>query len=92
MRSGPTSGQHGAHKLAGAVLMKDTCNTARCTGLLIEEGVAAAVEARVGAEAWSALSADQKKEKVKVYRGDCWQHMRNIVLEHSTPPLERTLD
>ena len=39
------------------------------------------IEAKVGKEAWEAMGSDERDEKYRVYRGDCWQHLRNIVIE-----------
>ena len=39
------------------------------------------IEEKVGTEAWEAMSADERNAKYKVYRADCWQHLRNIMIE-----------
>ena len=35
----------------------------------------------VGAEAWEAMSVEERNRKYKLYRGDCWQHLRNIIID-----------
>jgi len=88
---GPSPSDHGAHKLAGTLLINDTCPTARCTARLLEELVAAAVEAHMGPEAWTQLGEAERKAKMAVYLGDCWQHMRNIFLDHMARQAEAHL-
>ena len=39
------------------------------------------IEAKVGKEAWEAMGEEERNEKYRVYRGDCWQHLRNILIE-----------
>ena len=64
--------------------MNDTCNPARCTAKLVEQAVAAAVQERAGATKWASLSTDERAAQTKMYMGECWQHMRNIVLDKMT--------
>ena len=35
----------------------------------------------VGMEAWEAMSVDERNAKYRVFRGDCWQHLRNIIID-----------
>ena len=72
----------GLHRLCeDTVLMSDTCNGARCTKRLLAEAVMRQIEEKVGREAWEALSDEERGRKYKVYRGDCWQHLRNIIID-----------
>jgi hypothetical protein len=40
-----------------------------------------AIEVEVGKDAWAKLSDEERDAKYKVYRGDCWQHLRNIIIQ-----------
>lgn len=40
-----------------------------------------AVEAKVGKAAWEAMTEEERERKYKTYLGDCWQHLRNIIIE-----------
>ena len=40
-----------------------------------------AVEAKVGKAAWDAMTEEERERKYKTYLGDCWQHLRNIIIE-----------
>ena len=85
---GPDPSEHGPHKLSGALLLNDTCSPARCTAKLIREAVAAAVEAYIigkkGQAAWTKMPPHKQAAKKTLYLGDCWQHMRNIFIDHMT--------
>ena len=64
---GPSPDNIGLHRLAeDTVLMSDTCNGARCTKRLLAKAVIAAVEDKVGAAAWNAMSEEQRCRKYKV--------------------------
>lgn len=63
------------------LLMTDTCNTAKLSRTLLEAAVTKAVEEKHGAAAWAAMSEDQRADKATALGGDCWQHMRNIMLD-----------
>jgi hypothetical protein len=79
---GPSPDNIGLHRLAeDTVLSTDTCNGARCTRRMLAEAVMARVKETIGIEAWEALSEEERGRKYQTYRGDCWQHLRNIVIE-----------
>eukprot|EP00966_Prymnesium_polylepis_P040002 928830-Prymnesium_polylepis.1 len=40
-----------------------------------------AIKEKVGTDAWEAMTEEERDAKYKVYRGDCWQHLRNIIIE-----------
>jgi hypothetical protein len=72
----------GLHRLSDdTVLMTDTCNGARCTKRLLAEVIMQAIKEKVGADAWEAMSEEERDRKYKVFRGDCWQHLRNIMID-----------
>ena len=78
----PNPDNIGLHRLCeDTVLMSDTCNGARCTKRMLADAVMRAIEEKVGKEAWEALSPEERGRKYKVYRGDCWQHLRNIIID-----------
>ena len=78
----PSPDNIGLHRLAeDTVLCTDTCNGARCTRRLLAEAIMEVVKEKVGVEAWEKLSDEERDRKYKTYRGDCWQHMRNIVID-----------
>ena len=78
---GPDPENIGLHRLAeDTVLMSDTCNGARCTKRMLGEAIMKVIEERVGKAAWEAMSPEERDRKYKVYRGDCWQHLRNIII------------
>ena len=61
--------------------MTDTCNAARCTKRMLAAAILKAIEEKIGSEAWEAMSAEERNEKYRIYRADCWQHLRNIMIE-----------
>ena len=40
-----------------------------------------AIAEKVGKEAWEAMSVEERNEKYRIHRGDCWQHLRNIIID-----------
>ena len=79
---GPSPDNIGLHRLAeDTVLMTDTCNGARCTKRMLAEAVMRTIREKVGEAAWAAMSDEERDRKYKVYRGDCWQHLRNIMID-----------
>eukprot|EP00965_Chrysotila_dentata_P094821 3136020-Pleurochrysis_carterae.AAC.1 len=60
--------------------MSDTCNAARATKRRLVAVVEAAARAQVADEAWERLDAVEQSAAVRVYTGDCAQHLRNMVL------------
>lgn len=40
-----------------------------------------AIEEKVGIEAWEKMGVEERNRKYMVYRGDCWQHLRNIIVD-----------
>ena len=78
----PSPDNIGLHRLAeDTVLCTDTCNGARCTRRMLAEAIMLAVKELIGVEAWEAMSEEERDGKFKTFRGDCWQHMRNIVID-----------
>jgi hypothetical protein len=64
---GPSPENIGLHRLAeDTVLMTDTCHGARCTKRLLAEAVMRTIQAKVGEEAWEALSPEERDRKYKV--------------------------
>ena len=61
--------------------MSDTCHGARCTKRLLGEAIMLAIEEKVGKDEWEKLSEEERDVKYKLHRGDCWQHLRNIIIE-----------
>ena len=79
---GPAPENIGLHRLCeDTVLMTDTCNGARCTRRMVAAAAMVAVEAKVGKAAWEAMTEEERERKYKTYLGDCWQHLRNIIIE-----------
>ena len=79
---GPSPEQIGLHRLCeDTVLMTDTCNGARCTKRLLAEAVMRTIMEKVGEAAWAAMSEEERSRKYKLYKGDCWQHLRNIMVD-----------
>ena len=79
---GPSPENIGLHRLCeDTVLMTDTCNGARCTKRMLAEAIIETIKEKVGAEAWEAMSIEERNRKYKLYRGDCWQHLRNIIID-----------
>lgn len=66
----------------GGMVMSDTCNTARKAKSLLVTAIGESVEANHGAEAWAKLSEGEKTQAKYVVVGDCYQHLRNILLDH----------
>lgn len=54
--------------------MSDTCNSARLAKKLLAQEVASQVEAYVGAQAWQAMSENERDTAVRTHQQDCWQH------------------
>ena len=61
--------------------MSDTCNAARCTKRLLGDAIMKTMQEKIGAEAWEAMSVEERNSKFRFYRADCWQHLRNIIIE-----------
>jgi hypothetical protein len=40
-----------------------------------------AVQAKVGKDAWDKMTEEEREAKYKTYRGDCWNHLRNIIIQ-----------
>ena len=79
---GPSPDSIGLHRLAeDTVLMTDTCNAARCTRRLLGESIMRTMQEKVGTEAWEAMSIEERNEKYRFYRADCWQHLRNVLIK-----------
>ena len=79
---GPSPENIGLHRLAEeTVLNTDTCNGARCTRRMLAEAIMECVKERVGLEAWEAMAEEERDRRWKVYRGDCWKHLRNIIID-----------
>ena len=49
-----------------------------------------AIQEKVGKQEWEKMSEEERDKKYKVFRGDCWQHLRNIIIQAMAtvdPPL-----
>ena len=78
----PSSDSIGLHRLAeDTMLSTDKCNGACCTRRMLAEAIMQCIKDKVGIEAWEAMSDEERDRKYKTYRGDCWQHLRNIVID-----------
>lgn len=78
----PSPANIGLHRLCDdTTLVTDTCNGARCTRRLVQAAVLTAIEAKVGKAAWEKLSEEERARKYQVHTCDCWQHLRNIIIE-----------
>lgn len=79
---GPNPVQLGYHRLAGSLIMSDTCTAARAAKRLIIEMAAAEVE-KLAREAgtWDDMSDAEKQKSTTSYVGDCMQHIRNILID-----------
>ena len=78
----PSHENIGLHRLAeDTVLMTDTCNSARCTRRLLLKAVVNNLKETVGAAAWDAMTDEERNTKYKTYTGDCFQHLRNIIID-----------
>eukprot|EP00965_Chrysotila_dentata_P093678 3095886-Pleurochrysis_carterae.AAC.1 len=62
------------HRLAGSLVMSDTCNAARATKRRLAAVVEAAAQAEIGKAAWGAMSEAEQAAAVRVHTGDCAQH------------------
>jgi hypothetical protein len=79
---GPKPVQLSYRRLAGALVMSDTCHAARAAKDLIIEFAAADVEkALTDAGLWDGMDATQRQVATRAYVGDCTQHLRNILLD-----------
>jgi len=79
---GPKPVQLSYRRLAGALVMSDTCHAARAAKNLIIEFAAADVEkALTDAGLWDGMDATQRQVATRAYVGDCTQHLRNILLD-----------
>ena len=71
----------GLHRLSEhTLLMSDTCNAARCAKRLLGTMAIDAVIEKIGKEAWEAMSTEERGEKVGNHQGNCYQHLRNILI------------
>ena len=76
---GPDPAKICLEMLAGATLLTDSCNAARCARRLFAEMIGAAVKASYG-DRWSALTLADQQAASLTYSMDCHQHLRNIFL------------
>ena len=56
----------------------------------LAEAVMLAIQEKVGKQEWEKMSEEERDKKYKVFRGDCWQHLRNIIIQAMAtvdPPL-----
>ena len=78
----PSPENIGLHRLCeDTVLITDTCNGARCTKRMLMQAIMKVIEEKIGTEAWEAMSTEERNKKYKVFRCDCWQHLRNIIID-----------
>ena len=79
---GPPVDNIGLHRLSeDTVLMTDTCNAARCTRRLLGDAIMRTMQEKIGKEAWEAMTPEQHNAKFRFYKCDCWQHLRNVLIE-----------
>lgn len=78
---GPKLSQLGYHRLAGSLIMSDTCNAARAAKRLIIQQAGEEVERAAGPGAWDAMMDAEKDDTRRTYVGDCMQHLRNILID-----------
>lgn len=79
---GPNPTQLGYHRLAGSLIMSDTCNSARAAKKMIMDMAAAEVEQLArDAGTWDGMCAAEKEKATTCYVGDCMQHLRNILID-----------
>ena len=78
----PSPENVGLHRLCeDTVLMTDTCNGARCTKRMLGEAIMRTIKEKVGLEKWEAMTPEERNSKYRVIRADCWQHLRNIMID-----------
>eukprot|EP00965_Chrysotila_dentata_P086366 2849764-Pleurochrysis_carterae.AAC.1 len=71
------------HRLAGSLLMSDTCNAARATKRLLASGVEAAAQAKIGKEAWGAMNEAEQAAAARniilaaISAAGAAQHLKN---------------
>eukprot|EP00965_Chrysotila_dentata_P255171 6212125-Pleurochrysis_carterae.AAC.6 len=78
--SGPQPSALALHRLAGSLVMSDTCNAACATKRRLAAVVEAAAQNATGEATWGAMGEAERAAAVRVYTGDCAQHVRNIIL------------
>ena len=71
----------GLHRLAGGLLITDTCTGALCFRRLMIALIAKKVEEHIGEADWMCMSEEERQEAVKMYEVDCFGHLRNLQLE-----------
>ena len=80
--TGPEPEQLSMARLAGGgALQSDTCNTAEKAKTILAEMIAEQAKAKLGADAWAAMSEQEQQEATRVNKLDCYQHLRNIFLK-----------
>ena len=81
MAGGPDPEALGLHRLTEhTTIISDTCNAARAAKRLLAEMAMEAAKEKMGADAWDALSEDERSKQVAIYLGDCSGHLRNIII------------
>eukprot|EP00965_Chrysotila_dentata_P113065 3735795-Pleurochrysis_carterae.AAC.2 len=78
--TGPSPNELGLHRLAGGLIMSDTCNTARATKRLLASLAEAAAREKYSDADWAGMDHAEQEAACTVYTGDCAQHVRNIIL------------
>ena len=48
---------------------------------MLGELVMERVKETIGVEAWEAMRDEERERKYHTYRGDCYQHLRNIIVD-----------
>ena len=48
---------------------------------MLAEAIMKTIQEKIGVAAWEALSVEERNRKYAVYKGDCWQHLRNIIID-----------
>ena len=81
LAGGPDPEALGLHRLTEhTTIISDTCNAARAAKRLLAEMAMEAAKEKMGADAWDALSEDERSKQVAIYLGDCSGHLRNIII------------
>ena len=78
--TGPDPKQLSLGRLAGGgALMADNCNTAQATENILAEMIAE--QAKEFIEGFDSMDEKQKAHATRVYKLNCWNHLRNIFLK-----------
>ena len=72
------------HSLAGGGSgMQDACNQAQAMSRLIEDKVRDVYRAKVGEEAWGAMTPEEQDDATRFHRAFCHNHLRCTCIRHA---------